>query len=255
MIYQNNFSKINKSVLDKNVRTIKAKKIVAVIKDFLGKEGKPLENLLCIDIGGSTGFVAKELSPIAIKVYVVDIDKDALKFGRQNNHAPNIYYRYCDALRLPFKTGSFDIVICNQVYEHVSSHQMLINGIHRVLKKGGICYFGACNKFVLIEKHYHLPFLSWLPKSMANIYIKAMGKGKFYYENPLSYFSLRKLLTAFEIYDYTLRVIKEPKKFFNNDLIKPNSLIAKIPNLLLKIMEPCIPGYIFVLKKRGGNSK
>lgn len=252
--YQNNFSQKNDSVLNSNVRTQKSKKIFAVLKNCLGKEIKNLNQMTCLDIGGSAGFTATLMSPYVKKFYVVDIDKNALKFGKRNNGAKNIVYKLGDAMDLGFKDNSIDIVVCNHVYEHVAGARILVNEIRRVLKTGGICYFGAANKFSLFEPHYNLLFLSWLPKKIANIYVKmARGKG-YYYENLLSYFSLRKLLTPFEIHDYTLRVIKEPEKFFNIDLVKPNSIVAKIPNLLLKVLEPCIPSYIFVLKKKGGNN-
>ncbi|GAI43597.1 unnamed protein product, partial [marine sediment metagenome] len=50
--YQKNFSKINKSVLDKKRRLIKAKKVCSVIKDYLNREGRTTQNLVCLDIGG-----------------------------------------------------------------------------------------------------------------------------------------------------------------------------------------------------------
>ena len=41
---------------------------------------------------------------------------------------------------LPFKTNVFDIVICNQVLEHVQEPQVVINELFRTLKPGGsIC--------------------------------------------------------------------------------------------------------------------
>jgi SAM-dependent methyltransferase len=40
---------------------------------------------------------------------------------------------------LPLKKDSFDSVVCIQVLEHVNKPQNVVDGIHKVLKKGGAC--------------------------------------------------------------------------------------------------------------------
>jgi ubiquinone/menaquinone biosynthesis C-methylase UbiE len=168
--YQNNFSKINQSVLDSKIRKTKAKKILAVIQDFLKKNNQKLTNAICLDIGGSAGFSAKLLSPLVKKIYVIDIDKNALDFGKLNNKAPNIIYKISDAMALPFPNNSIDIIVCNQVYEHVPDFNQLVKEIYRVLKPSGLCYFSAGSRLVLVEQHYNLPLLSWFPKKISNFF-------------------------------------------------------------------------------------
>lgn len=250
MEYQHNFSITNKSVLDYKIRIKKAKKTLVVIKDYFDRQGRKLNNTVCLDIGGSAGYIAKCLSTYVGKVYVIDIDNHALEYGKKNNTASNIFYKVDDAMNLNFKDKSIDIIICNQVYEHITNHQRLINEIDRVLKDDGICYFGANNRFVLIEPHYKLPFLSWLPKVIAHQYLKKFRGISYYYENHLSYFSLIKLLNRFKINDYTISVIKDPKTYYANDLIKEDSVITKFPETILKILEPIMRGYIFILSKK-----
>lgn len=248
--YQNYFSKINRSVLDPKIRITKAKKIVAVILDYIKvNKIKNRKSLRCLDLGGSAGYTAKEMSHHFGRVYVIDIDKNALNYGIQHNSSPRIKYLYGDALNIPFKDDWFDIVVCNHVYEHVKDSGILINEIKRILKTGGICYFGAANKFWLIEPHHHLPFLSWLPKKIANIYIKtAQGRDQ-YCENLLSYVGLRRLLKTYDVFDYTTNIIKEPLKYHSTDTIKANSIISKIPTIILKIIEPMMPVYVFIVRK------
>jgi ubiquinone/menaquinone biosynthesis C-methylase UbiE len=248
-IYQNNFSKKNNSVLNSNIRIQKSKKIFAVLKNYLGKEIKNLNQMTCLDIGGSAGFTAKLMSPYVKKFYVIDIDENALKFGIKNNYSDNIAYEPGDAMNLHFKDSSVDIIVCNMVYEHVPDPQRMMSEIYRVLKTNGICYMGASNKYIIIEPHYKLPFLAWLPKWMSNIYLKLMNKGSVYYENLLSYRDLKKLFCDFIIRDYTADVINNSDKFFATDTVKKNSLFSKIPPSILRFIEPIIPGYIFILKK------
>lgn len=237
-------------MFDTKSREIKAKKILAVIKDFLKQRDQSLNNKACLDIGGSTGFVAKELSPFVRKVTVIDIDGDALSFGEKQHPAQNISYKVADAMRLPFKNNSFDIVVCNQVYEHVPDYFKLVKEIRRVLTDDGLCYFGAVNKFVLIEPHYNLPFLSWLPKKLANLYLKLTIGKKGYYENLLSYNGLKNLLKSFIITDYTINIIKDPEKYYALDVIQKNSVISGLPRFILTIFTPLFPIYIFILTKK-----
>lgn len=246
-IYQKDYSDINDSILKPSIRKIKAKKIMSIINDF--SENNSLKNKICVDIGGSAGFTAKLMSPYVKKIYVVDTDKNALKFGKKNNFAKNIVYEQGDAMKLSFKDKSVDVLICNQVYEHVPSHALLIKEIYRVLKIGGFCYFGAGNRFALIEPHHKLPFLSWFPKLIANKYLYLTRGKKSYYENHLSYFGLRRLLKIFIVTDYTIKVIKNPAKYHAIDLIKQGSLVSRLPNYILELIKPILPGYIFVIKK------
>lgn len=242
-------------MVDAQIRISKANKVFSVIKDFLNKKNKKLEKMDCLDIGGSTGFVAKILSPYVKSVHVIDIDKNAIEFGKKHNLARNVHLKVVDALDLPFKDKSIDLVICNHVYEHVANQNTLVKEIYRVLKDDGICYFGAGNKFSLIEGHYHLPFLSWIPRRAAHIYLKLARGIDYYYENHLTLFGLKKLLRPFNIYDYTIKIVKDPVKFNATDLIKKDSLITKLPALFLEPMKVFSPIYIFILQKRQKQEK
>lgn len=44
-----------------------------------------------------------------------------------------------DAENLPFKSQSFESVVCTQVFEHLKNPQKAADEIARVLKKGGVC--------------------------------------------------------------------------------------------------------------------
>ena len=46
--------------------------------------------------------------------------------------------------------------------------------IYNLLNPGGICLFIAGNKLKFIEPHFKLPFLSYMPSKLGNLYIKLM---------------------------------------------------------------------------------
>jgi len=59
-----------------------------------------------------------------------------------------------DGDRTPFVTGSFDLVINNQVLEHVTDLDVVVHEIARVLKPGGSCLSLFPDKGVWREGHW-----------------------------------------------------------------------------------------------------
>lgn len=243
--YQTGYSEINPSLFDDRSRIVKAKKIFSIIKDFSKKD---LKTSICLEVGCSTGINTNYLADFIGECVGTDIDDKAVHYGF-THRKQNVHFIVGDAMQLPFSDNFFDLVVCNHVYEHVPDSQVLMREIFRVLKSGGFCYFAAGNKYSIIEGHYKLPFLSWLPKSIANKYMQFFGKGTIYYENHLSYFKLKQLVQKFTVTDYTLNIMHDPVKFGAEDMIHPDSIIGKIPVSLLKGMLLLIPTYVFILTK------
>ena len=150
-------------------------------------------------------------------------------------------------LDLPFKDRSVDIIICNQIYEHVPDPYRMLDEIKRILKTGGFCFFGAGNRLKIIEGHYFLPFLSWLPKPLADMYLRMAGKGQSYEELHFTYFGIRKMVRKFRVHDYTIDVIKNPDRFAFDDASRGVRLASKLPRWFLRIFLPLSPNYLFIL--------
>lgn len=51
---------------------------------------------------------------------------------------PNVAMRIADICSLPFDSGSFDVIICNHVLEHVQDDTKALSEIYRVLSSNGI---------------------------------------------------------------------------------------------------------------------
>jgi SAM-dependent methyltransferase len=65
---------------------------------------------------------------------------------------------------IPFPDAHFDLVVSNQVFEHVVDLDEVLSEISRVLKPGGklICVFPS--KEVWREGHCGVPWAHWLPE-------------------------------------------------------------------------------------------
>lgn len=247
--YQTDYSTHFPKVLNPATREIKAGKILAVLQDSLGD----LAPLVGLDIGCSAGGITRSLGPHFRSLVGVDIDEGAVATARRTPHPANVSFEQINGLELPYPGGAFDVVICNHVYEHVPDADRLMGEIQRVLRPGGHCYFAAGNRLMVIEGHYGLPFLSWLPKTLAHRYLQVTGKGRFYYEKHRTLRGLRRLAGGFAIQDYTRRIVAEPSRFACEDLIPPGSRRARWGPLAVAIGYPLVPTYIWMLHKRDRN--
>lgn len=220
-------------------RIERGKRIVKLLGLYFGKS--KIKKLKVLDVGSSTGIIDNEVAKKVGSVTGCDIDKNAMEFAKKTFRRKNLSFKYGDAMKLDFPDTAFDVVVCAQVYEHVPSPAKMFSEIYRVLAPGGVCYLAALNKYWLMEPHYNLPFLSWLPKNLANFYVRFFGKAKNYYETPLSYRQLSKLTGKFKRIDYTGNILSNPKKYGYKN--KP------LPKLVSPILKYFAPSFFWILVK------
>ena len=244
--YQYDFAKNSPYVYDTENRERKAKTMVAVLGDYLPN---PLSTYRLLNVGGSAGAIDNYLANHFAGVVGTDIDDDAIEHARREFRKDNLEFRIADALKLPFENGSFDVVVCSHVYEHVPDPDQMFAEIHRVLSPGGVCYFSAGNRLMWNEPHYDLPLLSVIPRPLAHVYIRLAGKADYYHEKHLTYWGLKKLVRQFRRRDYTVRLIAESQQFHTAYMLPPGSLKTRVATLLSRFAYWACPGYIWVLEK------
>ncbi len=251
--YQKGYSDIVPTVLDERSRLDKAEKILCVLSDYLDESG--LAALRCLDTGCSGGIIDAFLAEHFNTMVGIDIDQKAIHYAANKyQHVDNMDFFVGSAVCLPFEKDSFEVVICNHVYAHVSNPSQMMKEIYRVLKPGGVCYFAAANKYSVVEGNYTLPFLSWLPPRIANLYLKAVRGIPLYYERHLSLPRLKQLVKDFHTLDYTLKIIIDPGKYGYAG--KAERSIPVTLRKLAPALYPMIPTYIWLLiKQKGADSK
>jgi SAM-dependent methyltransferase len=98
-------------------------------------------------------------------------------------------FQLVSGTEVPYPDSLFDVVISNHVIEHVGNKTeqlQHLKEIHRVLKPNGTGYLAVPNRWSLIEPHYRLAFLSWLPKTMRTPYLQLRNRGSHYDCEPLT---------------------------------------------------------------------
>lgn len=238
------YTELMQTMLDEEHRRAKARKILRVLGHFLGRAD--LAGLRVADIGCSAGYIADELASAGGQALGFDIDrpglgKAAARFGDR------VGFALADGARLPLPDGSVDVLVFNHIYEHVVDPDAVVDELHRVLAEDGVLYLGLGNRLGVMEPHYRLPFLSYLPPSLADRYVRRAGRGDQYYERFRTRRGLRRLLRGFAVWDYTISVIRDADELASSDVV-PGPLRA-MPSGLLRSLLPVVPTYIWVATK------
>ncbi len=176
------------AVLDLHSRRKKAEKILRLLN--LQRIPQPIRLL---DVGAGAGGIAQYFGnhpEISCQVTAVDVEDlrqvcDGYRFVQ------------VDGVELPFEEESFDVVLSNHVIEHVgdrSAQLRHLQEVRRVMAANGVGYLAVPNRWMLVEPHYKLLFLSWLPRTWRTPYLRLMRRGKHYDCEPLSLRELDALL-------------------------------------------------------------
>jgi 2-polyprenyl-3-methyl-5-hydroxy-6-metoxy-1,4-benzoquinol methylase len=224
-------------MLDLGSRQAKARKIAGVLKHHLGRPD--LDGLDILDVGCSGGIIASSLAEQGARVQGVDIDGPGLAHARRLGVSVSAGDGDC----LPYADASFDVVISNHVYEHTVSAEAMVAELGRVLRRSGIAFLGLGNRWGVMEPHYRLPFLSWLPRPLAHRYLRRARRIDHYHEQFRSRRQLIRLFGRWTIWDYTLAVIADPDHFEASDV---PTMAKRLPSPGVRLLVPVLPTYLWV---------
>lgn len=227
-------------------RANQARKILAILHDFLGDD---LKTYTCLDIGCANGTISNFFAQYFDQIIGIDLDERLIRQARDPALQNSGLFAVASGFRLPFPDECFDILICAQVYEHVTDQPGLVEEVRRVLRRGGVCFFSGPNRMALVEEHYWLPLLSWFPRPLADLYMRIFRRGEAYDAYPLYYWQIKRLWQGFTIHDYSTRLVKEPQRFSMAGRMNKFGLLKRLPARLLQSLEIFFPNYNWVLVK------
>lgn len=135
----------------------------------------PLAQRRILDIGCGVGEYVRHLREIPASVIGIDVDVKRVRAGaRSDDGVPDLLVGAAEAL--PFSTGAFDVVLLNEVIEHVQDDHATLEEALRVLSPGGHVVIYAPNRLFPFETHGvywrgvyrfgNYPLVNYLPSAL-----------------------------------------------------------------------------------------
>jgi SAM-dependent methyltransferase len=112
-----------------------------------------------LDIATGSGFGAALLAGRAAAVWALDIDAPCLRSAADRYGCSNVVFLQADAVRLPFRGRSMDLVAAFEVLEHVKDQEGLVAELARVVSPNGIVLISTPDKAAYSDaRGYTNPF-------------------------------------------------------------------------------------------------
>jgi SAM-dependent methyltransferase len=156
-----------------------------------------------LDVGSGVGSFVMACKKHGLRVFGLEPDRigqgakiTSIQIARRRLDAPVFVSGVGESL--PFPDACFDLVVMNQVVEHVTDQSVVVGEAARVLREGGAIYVACPNYLRFYEPHYKILWAPLLPKILGRIYLNLRGRRPEML-NQLTYTTnrrLRKLLEA-----------------------------------------------------------
>ena len=153
-----------------------------------------------LDLGCGAGDMSVAASKRCSFVVGLDKSREEVKKASRRASLGNIVgidFMVANALFLPFSENAFDIVIAYDLYEYFDDKNPLLKEILRVVNEGRILCITTGNRFFPLDRHTMLPFVDYLPKKLATVYVKLMRRRDAYTIFEPTYWSLRRELSKY----------------------------------------------------------
>ena len=166
-----------------DIRGPLAERFAGQILATVGVDAPREKALTLLDVGSGYGDTAMALADRCGHVTALepasDLHEVAMQRAQAGRPVENMTFLHGGVEDLG-NVDAFDIVVLDNVYEHLPDQPLALERIARSLKDGGALYLLVPNKLWPVEAHYGLPGLAWLPLPVANFYLRATGRGRDY---------------------------------------------------------------------------
>ncbi len=173
------------------------------------------------------------------------------------------FFKVMEGGIIPFPDRHFDVIVNNQVIEHVEDLDIVLAEMRRVLKPGGMVLSLFPDRGVWRENHCGIPFLHWFPKhSRPRVYYAAglcrIGMGYFkaarkpmdwsvnmchWLDQWTHYRSWREIAPAYKRYFKSLENIEADYMAQRLGMVHP---MAKLPRAWRRLLINKLAGRVFV---------
>jgi SAM-dependent methyltransferase len=229
--------------LDRESRHAKAAKIAALVE-----RRRPLPGASLLEIGTGGGIIAARLAEqVGATGSVTSVDVDDLRTVTDGYE-----FRLVDGVELPFADDDFDVVVSNHTIEHVggpSAQLVHLREIARVLRPGGVCYLASPSRWALVEPHFKVPMLSWLPPAVRTRALRWSRRGRIYDISPRTRAELLDLIAqaGLQADDVTVDALRVTAGVEKSSLARAASTM---PEPVLTLGRGALPTMVMLLTHR-----
>lgn len=148
---------------------------VAQVKQFA-----PQSNARVLDLGAGMGGFAVAMQRAGADIIAFDYNLAYCEISRTRaqRYEMNLPALVGAGEALPFAAKQFGAVTCWDVLEHVQNPARLLSEIARVLDDSGFAFMTVINRYALVDPHYHLRFVNYLPRPLGEKYIRMRQRTK-----------------------------------------------------------------------------
>jgi len=212
---------IEKQVEDWENKIDSGKALVNFFKERVGDvSGKKV-----LDVGFGSGGIAIAFNQADAISYGVDVEPELRIIAEKNvlMNGAKAEFKIYNGVNLPFDENLFDFVTCFSVLEHVSYPEKLLGEMFRVLKPGGRIFLTLPNKYALKETHTLAYFVSWMPRKLAERYLKILKRSPLKDDN-LHFYGYFDVLKMLKKTDYKYEILY--KDLSNVSVLKKSLILA-----------------------------
>jgi SAM-dependent methyltransferase len=141
------------------------------VKNFLAAAVRAGGRVRVLDVGCGRGNRVAWLLEQGWDAWGCDIDAGYLDNGRpyftEKGWGPDRVRLITSSAELPFDPASFDVILSDQVIEHVADLDAFVAGVARVSAPGAVGLHVYPASWRPVESHMFTPFAHWLPKGPA----------------------------------------------------------------------------------------
>jgi ubiquinone/menaquinone biosynthesis C-methylase UbiE len=155
----------------------------------LGSYGIEVRGRSVLDLGAGLGSMSEELVLQGATTFAIEPGEAwaSICERRAGRHGGSYTLHRSVGESLPFDNDSMDLVVSNQVLEHVNDPRQVLTEVYRVLKPGGYFYLSCENYLAFKEGHYKIFWLPMLPKSVGSVYLRLRGRDPAFLQESVTY--------------------------------------------------------------------
>lgn len=113
-----------------------------------------------LEVGPGSGIYLPVLADLYDQVVGIDVETAYLEHaGRLSQRCPNLSLVADDITSSRLEPKSFDLILCTEVIEHIANSRAALQGMHRLLRKGGTLVLSTPQRYSPLELTARVAFL------------------------------------------------------------------------------------------------